>query len=600
MTVDPVTFEILSHRLHQITLEMGTTLERVGGTVNTTQMHDYMAALYLPNGDVLSAGESMARHAACAGFAVKRIKERFEQEGGIYPDDVFLINDPYLAAIHQSDIYMVSPIHFKEQLLGWSATFVHVMDIGAMSPGGNSPAATEICQEGLRIPGLKLVERGKLRQDVFDTLINMTRQPVMVGLDLKCEIAANNVAKSRMQEMLEQYGAELITSVSADMIHHSESILKMRIREIPDGVWTDFGAIEADEKWKVILTLTKKADRLIFDFSGSDKQARRGINLPYHATYGACFEAVLSTLGYDLPRNHGAFGSIDVIAPAGTVVHVQYPGPVSLNTTSGMKTVQYLSGSVLMQMLATSEKWKREVMALSLGFRLARHAGVNQHGRYYVSTLLDLSGAGATSCRDGIHSGGYLTAHNAEWIEANFPLLYLFRRHVKDGGGAGTFVGGAGAEAALALHDAPEGKIKIIAFGVAGLRNSGQGIFGGYPAAPSLLMLLENTKLPDLIADRKYPGDLAELGGQLRLLPYSEIEFTRDDVLYIRAASGGGYGDPLEREPQLVSEDVRNNLVSKETAEQIYGLVMDESALSADPIRTQQLRLKLRQQRTGR
>ena len=294
MTVDPVTVEILSHRLHQITLEMGTTLERVGGTVNTTQMHDYMAALYLPNGDVLSAGESMARHAACAGFAVKRIKERFEQNGGIYPDDIFLINDPYLAAIHQSDIYMVSPIHYKEQLLGWSATFVHVMDIGAMSPGGNSPGATEICHEGLRIPGLKLVERGKLRQDVFDTLINMTRQPVMVGLDLKCEIAANNVAKSRMQEMFEQYGAELITSVSSDMIRHSESILKTRIREIPDGVWADSGAIETDETWKVVLALRKEEDRLIFDFTGSDKQARRGINLPYHATFGACFEAVLS------------------------------------------------------------------------------------------------------------------------------------------------------------------------------------------------------------------------------------------------------------------------------------------------------------------
>ena len=598
MTIDPVTFEILSHRLHQITLEMGTTLERVGGTVNTTQMHDYMAALYLPNGDVLSAGESMARHAACAGFAVKRIIERFQQSGGIYPDDIFLINDPYLAAIHQSDIYMVSPIHYQEQLLSWSATFVHVMDIGAMSPGGNSPGATEICQEGLRIPGLKLVERGQLRQDVFDTLINMTRQPVMVGLDLKCEIAANNVAKSRMQEMFEQYGAELITSVSSEMIRHSESILKTRIREIPDGVWTDCGAIETDETWKVILTLRKEGDHLIFDFTGSDKQARRGINLPYHATFGACFEAVLSTFGYDLPRNHGAFNAIDVIAPAGTVVHVQYPAPVSLNTTSGMKTVQYLSGSVLMQMLATSEKWKREVMALSLGFRLARHAGVNQHGRYYVSTLLDLSGAGATSYRDGMHSGGYLTAHNVEWIESNFPLFYLFRRHVKDGGGAGTFVGGAGAEAALAIHDAPEDRIKIIAFGVAGLRNSGQGIFGGYPAAPSLLMLLEDSKLADLIADRKHPSDLAELGGRSKLLPYSELELTRDDVLYIRAASGGGYGDPLEREPRLVSEDVRNGLVSKRTAEQVYGVVIDESTLP-DQSKTEALRFKLRDERTG-
>ena len=598
MTVDPVTFEILSHRLHQITLEMGTTLERVGGTVNTTQMHDYMAALYTANGNVLSAGESMARHAACAGFAVKRIKERFEESGGIYPDDIFLINDPYLAAIHQSDIYMVSPIHYKERLLGWSATFVHVMDIGAMSPGGNSPGATEICHEGLRIPGLKLVERGKLRQDVFDTLINMTRQPVMVGLDLKCEIAANNVAKSRMQEMIEHYGAELITSVSSDMIHHSESILRARIGEIPDGVWTDSGAIETDETWKVVLTLTKERDRLTFDFTGSDKQARRGINLPYHATFGACFESVLSTLGYDLPRNHGAFGPINVIAPEGTVVNVQYPAPVSLNTTSGMKTVQYLSGSVLMQMLATSDKWKREVMALSLGFRLARHAGVNQHGRYYVSTLLDLSGAGATSYRDGMNSGGYLTAHNAEWIESNFPLMYLFRRHVTDGGGAGKFVGGAGAEAAMALHDAPEDKIKLIAFGVAGLRNSGQGIFGGYPAAPSLLMLLEESKLPGLIAQRKYPRELNELGGRRKLLPYSEVELRSDDVLYIRAASGGGYGDPLEREPQLVFEDVRNCLVSKATAEQIYGVVIEESTQLLNPTGTRELRLKLRQKRT--
>jgi len=320
--------------------------------------------------------------------------------------------------------------------------------------------------------------------------------------------------------------------------------------------------------------------------------------LPYHATFGACFESVLSTLGYDLPRNQGAFGPIDVIAPEGTVVNVQYPGPVSLNTTSGMKTVQYLSGSVLMQMLATSEKWKREVMALSLGFRLARHAGVSQHGRYYVSTLLDLSGAGATSYRDGMNSGGYLTAHNAEWIESNFPLMYLFRRHVKDGGGAGRFVGGAGAEAALALHDAPEDKIKLIAFGVAGLRNSGQGIFGGYPAAPSLLVLLEQSKLADLIAEQKYPRDLGELGGRTKLLPYSELELKRDDVLYIRAASGGGYGDPLEREPRLVFEDVQNGLVSKATAEQVYGVVIDESTELPDVRATEELRLKLRQKRT--
>src|SRR5712692_9497546 len=200
-TVDPVTFEILSHRLHQITKEMGTTLERVGGTVNTTQMHDYMSALYRANGDVLSPGDSSGFHVACASVAVKRIIERFEDDDGINPGDLFLLNDPYVAAIHQSDVYIISPIHDDDDLVAWSATFVHVMDIGAMSPGGNSPGATEIAHEGIRIPGLKLIDRGALRQDVFDTIIGMTRQPTMVGLDLKCEIAANNVAKSRVQEM---------------------------------------------------------------------------------------------------------------------------------------------------------------------------------------------------------------------------------------------------------------------------------------------------------------------------------------------------------------------------------------------------------------
>ena len=172
---------------------MGTALERVGGTVNTTQMHDYMASLYLANGDVLSAGDSMGWHVACAGFAVKRIIERFEKDGGINPDDIFLLNDPYLAAIHQSDVYMISPIHFKGKLMGWSATFVHVMDIGAMSPGGNSPGATEICHEGIRIPGIKLVDRGELRKDVFDAFINMTRQPVMAS---RAEVNAGRAARA--------------------------------------------------------------------------------------------------------------------------------------------------------------------------------------------------------------------------------------------------------------------------------------------------------------------------------------------------------------------------------------------------------------------
>jgi N-methylhydantoinase B len=598
-SVDPITFEILSHRVYQIAREMGATLERVGGTVNTTQMHDYMAALYLANGDVLCAGDAMGWHVACAGVAVKRIIERFEKDGGIYPRDIFLLNDPYVAAIHQSDVYVVSPIHFKDQLMGWSATFVHVMDIGAMSPGGNSPDATEICHEGIRIPGIKLVERGELRTDLFDAFINMTRQPVMVGLDLKCEIAANNVAKSRMQALYEQFGPELIDAVSQEMLHYSETILRKRIGEIPDGVWRDTGTINAGDTWKVDVALKKTGERLLFDFTGSSPQAKKGINLPYHATFGACYEAILSTMAYDLPKNHGALRPIEVIAPPGTVVNCTAPAPVSLNTTSAGSTAKFVANSVIIQMLATSEKWRGELMALNVGHRLARHAGVNQYGNYYVSTLSEgaLDGTGARSYHDGDDTGDGLSSHNIEWIEANFPLLYLFRRNTRGGGGAGKFRGGAGSESALTVHDAPQGKIRGVALGVAGLRNSGQGLFGGYPGAPSLLTLIQGARVEETVAADQAPDELDVLGGDSRLLPYCEFDLGSNDILYMRMASGGGYGDPLEREPQQVLRDVDEGVVSREEARAIYGVEIEGENPTLDVAATEMRRAARRKQR---
>lgn len=606
-SVDPITFEVVAHRLHQIAKEMGTTLERVGGTANTTQMHDYMASLYRADGEVLCAGESLAFHVACAGFAVKCIIERFsgdDGDDGIDADDVFLLNDPYLAAIHQSDMYMIAPIHYQGKLVAWSATFVHVMDIGARSPGGNSPEATEIFHEGIRIPGLKLVERGKLRKDVFDALTNMTRQPAMVALDLKCEIAANHVARARLRELFDQYGPELIDAVSAELIDYTEAMLRRRIAEIPDGEWRESAVIEASatQRWQTKLRLTKSGETLHFDFTGSDPQATLGINLPYHATFGACFDVLLTTLGYDLPKNQGASRVLEVVAPAGTVVNVTHPGPVSMNTTSGIVTVRYLVSATLSQMLATSEKWRSEVMSVIAGHRAIRHAGFNQYGKYYVSSLLELDGSGATSLRDGTDSVGNLlsfplSCHNVEWAELNFPLLYLFRRHIVDGGGAGHYRGGTGVETAVTVHEAPEGKIRGIAFGVVGLTNSGRGVFGGYPAAPSITHLLQRTTLKESLGEACWPQDLATLGGEKKALGYCDFDIHSGDVLYLRRASGGGYGDPLERAPLSVWNDVKSGFVSKHAARDVYGVVIHDGDNTLDADATALLRQRLRQAR---
>ena len=578
-TVDPFTLEIISHRLHQITKEMGTTLERAGGTVNTTQLHDYITALYRPNGDVLCAGESSRWHVACAGFAVKRIIERFQDDDGIQPGDMFLLNDPYVAAIHQPDVYMIAPIHHQDQLVAWSATFVHVTDIGAMSPGGNSPGATEIFHEGVRIPGIKLIDRGKVRRDVFDAITNMTRQPALVGLDLKCEIAANNIARTRVREVYDQYGREVVDAVSLEMIRYTEQVLRKRLLEIPDGSWRAEGVIETSDTWHVTLQLTKTRDQLLFDFTGSDPQAKVGINLPYHATYGKCFGAVLNTLSWDLPKNHGAFAPIEVIAPPGTVVNVQSPGPVSMSTTSGGSVVGYVADAVMTQMVTGSERWRSEVMAKGMGHRRARHAGINQHGWYYVAHFGGLSGSGARAFGDGIDCGPS-SGHNVEWYESNYPFLYLFRRQIEDGGGPGKFRGGAGEVVGITIHDAPEGRIKGIPFGVAGLRNSGHGLFGGYPGAPSTLLLATEMQVDELFAQKKPPLDVKALGAEATSLPYREFELRPGDVLISSDSSGGGYGDPLDRDPFSVADDVRQGLVSLQAARDIYGVVVDAEAVN--------------------
>jgi N-methylhydantoinase B len=280
-----------------------------------------------------------------------------------------------------------------------------------------------------------------------------------------------------------------------------------------------------------------------------------------------------------------------VIAPPGTVVNCTAPAPVSLNTTSAGSTAKFVANSVIIQMLATCEKWRGELMALNVGHRLARHAGVNQYGNYYVSTLSEgaLDGTGARSDRDGDDTGNGLSSHNIEWLEANFPLLYLFRRNTRGGGGAGKFRGGAGSESALTVHDAPQGKIRGVALGVAGLRNSGQGLFGGYPGAPSLLTLIQGARVEETIAADQAPDQLGELGGESRLLPYCEFDLGRNDILYMRMASGGGYGDPLEREPQQVLRDVDEGIVSREEARSIYGVEIEgenpTSESGADSIR---------------
>jgi N-methylhydantoinase B len=400
--------------------------------------------------------------------------------------------------------------------------------------------------------------------------------------------------------MYGQYGAELMNSVSMEMIHYTETILRKRLSEIADGEWHETLTIEAEGPCRLALTLRKQQDRLVFDFTGTDPQVRKGINLPFHGTFGFCFGAILYSIAYDLPKNQGVLKPMEVIAPKGTLVNVEFPGPISMSTTSSGFGVGFLANSVLMQMIATSERWRKEIVAPSASHRNCRHSGVNQYRRY--SAFINMAhgamdGNGARIDQDGVDSGGsYMSCPNVEWMELQYPLLYLFRRHAIDSAGAGKFRGGIGVESAHTLHDAPEGKIRGVAYGVAGWENSGHGMFGGYPGAPSIMILKEKTRVKELIANNMPPTQVAALGGEGTTLPYCNFELHDGDLLYMRVASGGGYGDPLERDPELVRSDVANAIVSKAAARDIYGVVFKDSDLQVDRDATRELRAAMKKQ----
>ena len=204
--MDPVTFSIIRHRLFRVVEEAVITLKHVSGSAITNEGHDLMVSLYQADGSLLMGGVGFLHHLTSAAEACKAIIRKFE--GRIGEGDLFLLNDPYTAALHTSDVYLVSPIHHDGRLVAWSACFVHVSDIGAMNPGGFAPDAQDIFTEGFSSPGIKLVERGELKQDVWDTILNMVRSPEMVALDLRSMIACNNVARERMLALIEKYGAQ--------------------------------------------------------------------------------------------------------------------------------------------------------------------------------------------------------------------------------------------------------------------------------------------------------------------------------------------------------------------------------------------------------
>ncbi|MGQ0568102.1 MAG: hydantoinase B/oxoprolinase family protein [Armatimonadota bacterium] len=578
VAVDPVTFQIIRHKLYQVIDEAIIALENVSGSPITNEGHDLMVSLYKADGGLMVGGVGFLHHLTSASQAVKHIIANFSQDPGIYEDDVYFFNDSYTAALHPPDVYLISPIHHNGRITGFVANFVHVTDIGAIDPGGFSPNARESFHEGFQTKGLKIVERGAMRKDVVETFLNVVRDPGMTTLDMKSQMAANHVAKERMHKLFRDYGVEVVESVSEELIRQSEYLVRERLRELPDGTWRAREYIDMPgATYEIELAAIKDGDTLTYDFTGSSPQADLGINCSYWATWGGIFAPIFPLLAWDVTWNDGVTRPIRLIAPEGTVVNCRRPAPISIATVGAIQIVNNLSTLVLSKMMGASEKYKHRATAVWHGSHahLETH-GLTASGEFFVAPLTDTFGgaAGARAFKDGVDVGGEIPNvvsrwANAETQELNTPLLYLYRRVVPDSGGPGKYRGGVCHEYAFTPRGTGTHPMGVVLFGKGTRAPMSLGIFGGYPGCNVGYSTFRNGN----VADLPYGLDTTK-GAKRDDRQWGTIDLATGDIQYVRFMGGGGYGDPIDRDPQAVLEDVTLGLVSRKAARAIYGVVL--------------------------
>jgi N-methylhydantoinase B len=606
--IDPVTFEVIRHKLWSINEEGSATMIHVSGSpvVHAT---DYNFGIYTAEGEMAVIGVYLLVPIYTGYMAIREFIERFHD---IEPGDVFIINDPYLAAEHQNDVQFCAPFFHDGELIAWLGCMAHQVDLGGMDAGSWCPTATDVYQEGLRIPPGRIVRRGEKNQELWDLIVANSRMPFTVSNDFTAFLAGLKVASERMTELCNRYGGDTVRAVMGQSIEASEQGLRDLLKELPDGVFEHESYLDRPaaaggaELVRVHCRMEKRGDRLTFDFNESDPQSPAYGMATRAGTVGAVATLMLCLFGSELPWNHGLMRPVDVVADDGLCVTAVPPAPVSGGAAGANWVAMNAAAGCIAKMVSFSDRY--ESLAFGPGdgsWQLAQFGGLNQYGEPFANMYLDslLWGGPAFSFRDGVDTGGAMVilgggTEDVEQQEVRCPLLYLWRREVPNSGGAGRNRGGNGIEFAMTPIDTEEVSGVLATHGVE-LPNR-TGIFGGYPGSCARFEYVHDVDVLERFDQGRPVEQLAELGGGYEQLSgvTAGARVRRGEVVNIRLQNGGGYGDPILREPERVLADVENGAVTAEWAERLYGVVVADGAV--DVPATDRRREGIRADRRGR
>ncbi|MBI2918550.1 MAG: hydantoinase B/oxoprolinase family protein [Chloroflexi bacterium] len=604
--VDPVTLEVLRHRLQAINDELIQVTVRTTGSPTVYEAYDANSAVLTPSGDALCIGNYVLRLSLGFDTTVKHILGRYALNPGIRDGDMFYTNDPWAGAGHQNDTVMVAPIFWDGELVAWAGVSLHEMDVGGPLAGGYGAQARDVYGEAPLIPPVKIVEAGSVREDIEAVVLRNSRTPAFNALDMRGRLAAIVRARARIHETIRRYGVETFIEAQQRILDVAQQAMARRLRELPDGTWRQEGFLDYDRLYRVRLVATKAGDRLVLDLRDSSPQAPAMVNATQHLLEGSVMATILVELCYDMPWAPGAFKrNLEVLTTEGTLVHARHPAGVGQGGTAAAYLAQCLVSTALDKMFAASDKYRHESQANWVpSTKRPVVSGLNRRGEVYAITLIDQAGGGgALSYRDGpdtVHLAGapMMAMGNVEVYERLYPVLYLYRKHAQDTGGPGKYRGGLGTEVALTPHKSPA-PVQLLNLAGCAFHPEGRGLYGGLPTPAQPTFLLRGTDALEAMARGRTQGGYDELAARSTQVLKSRVvvKLRRGDVYVSVQAGGAGYGDPLERDPERVLADYLNGACSLEVCRQVYGVALDVHNKAVLAGETQALRQRLRQER---
>ncbi len=558
MQIDKVLVSILQRRLKAITDEMSIALERTTRSPILCEAKDFVTGLYDRYGNMLEQTENLPILAFSLAPVCKYIIDYFGSE--IYPGDVIFHNDVFSMGNQNNDVAVYKPIFYKDELVGWSACKGHQADIGGCVQGGYNPNATEVWQEALRIPPVKVYEKGKLRKDVWDLIFANIRLPI-VAEDMKAEIGSCVVGERRFLEIIDRYGVDVFEAHKEYLFDSTEKMMKSEIQTIPNGIYTGESTVFYDgknigSKYKIKVKITVEDEKISFDYSGTDAQTDGFVNGTYTSSASATILTFLQMVNPNMPHNEGMVRPIDIIIPEGTILNAKYPAA----TTYGNHLCPNNADAIMRALSKVipdrvTAEWNELLCSLTTGI------DPRKNEPYVDICFMGLKGgSGAIEGCDGydhigmIDASGGVLDQDYEMFEQQTPHLLLLHEYWCDSAGAGKWRGGLGVETKFIIGS---DNTKVVTFGDGDVEPA----FGSHGGKPGTLNKIELT-YPDGTVYKATTKDLIE-------------NVPKGTIYFQQAGGGGGYGNPLERPVEKVIKDVRNGIVSIEKAKEDYGVVIN-------------------------